>query len=65
LNTPLHHSPLFLPPSIPGIVSTGFIFPFTYMYTHYLDYIHPSIPFSHLLPPPTGRTCAASHLPIL
>jgi hypothetical protein len=33
---PLHHSPLFLLPSIPRIVSTGLIFPFTYMCTQYL-----------------------------
>jgi hypothetical protein len=30
---PLHHSPLFPPPPIPGIVSKGLTFPFTYMYT--------------------------------
>jgi hypothetical protein len=53
----LHSSPLFPPPPIHGIVSTGIIFPFTYMctkpkknterkkeqymYTQYLHYIRP------------------------
>jgi hypothetical protein len=35
--------------SIPWVVSTGFIFPFTYMCTQYLDHIHPRTPFPHLL----------------
>jgi hypothetical protein len=34
------HSPLLPPPPIPGIVSTGLIFLFTYMYT-YFHHIHP------------------------
>jgi hypothetical protein len=51
LNSPLHHSPLFSPPPIPGIVSTGIIFQFTVMCTQYLHYIHPPTPFLHLLTP--------------
>jgi hypothetical protein len=67
----LHHTwihppsfPFILPPPppIPGIVSTGLIFLFTYMYTQYLNYIHPPMPFPHLPPPtgtnPPGRTCS-------
>jgi hypothetical protein len=42
---------LYLPSPISGTVSTGAIFPFTYMYTQYLLYIHPPMPFPHLLPP--------------
>jgi hypothetical protein len=37
----LYHSLLFPPPLIPGTVSTGIIFPFTYMCTHFLHCIHP------------------------
>jgi hypothetical protein len=60
---PLHHSHLS-PTPIPGTVSTGIIFPFTYMYTQYLYHIHLPTPFPHLLPTPTGtnttdRTCSA------
>jgi hypothetical protein len=35
---------------IPGIVSTGHIFPFTYMGTKYLHHIQLPTPFPHLLP---------------
>jgi hypothetical protein len=61
LNSPFHYSPLSL---IPGTVSTGLIFPFTYMCTQNLHPIHPPIPFPHLLPPPLvptspDRTCSA------
>jgi hypothetical protein len=57
---PLHHSPLS-PYPIPGIVSTGLIFPFTYMCTQYLRHIHPPTLFPHILPlllvpPSPGRT---------
>jgi hypothetical protein len=38
-------------PPIPGIVSTGIIFPFTSMCTQYLHYIQPPMSFPHLLPP--------------
>jgi hypothetical protein len=57
---PLHHSL-----SIPSIVSTGLISPFTYMCTQYLHYIHPPTPFSHIPPLPVlpttlpDRTCSA------
>jgi hypothetical protein len=47
-----HHSPLSPPPPIPGTVSTGLIFPFTYMCTQYLHHIHPPTPFPFLLLPP-------------
>jgi hypothetical protein len=50
----LHHSPLSPFPTIPGIVSKGIIFPFIYICTQYLHYIHPSTPFPYLFPPPTG-----------
>jgi hypothetical protein len=47
----LHHSPLSSLSSIPGIVSTSFIFPFILMCTQYLHYIHsfPPHPYQHLL----------------
>jgi hypothetical protein len=46
---------LYPPPSlIPGIVSKALIFPFTYMYTQYLHYIHSPTLSPHLLYPSTG-----------
>jgi hypothetical protein len=53
-NHPLHYFPLLPPPPIPGTVSTGLIFLFTYMYTQYLHRINPPAPFPHFLLPPTG-----------
>jgi hypothetical protein len=50
---PLHHSPLS-PLPIPGTVSTGLIFPFSYMLYTYVHHIHPPTPFPYILPPPTG-----------
>jgi hypothetical protein len=50
----LHHSSLSSTPPIHVIISTGIIFPFTYMCTQYLYYIHSPTPFSHILPFPTG-----------
>jgi hypothetical protein len=47
---PLHHSPCL--PSIPGIVSTGIIFPLINICTQYLYYIHSPTPSA--FPPPTG-----------
>jgi hypothetical protein len=46
---------LFYPPFPPTatIVSTGLIFPITYMCTQYLHYIHSPTPLPHLLPAPT------------
>jgi hypothetical protein len=61
---PLHHS-LSLPPSIPGIVSTCVIFPFTHMCTQNLYHIYPSTYFPHLLPlplRPTFSTCPKQDL---
>jgi hypothetical protein len=39
-------TPFFFTPSplIPGIVSIAIIFPFIYVHTHYLHYIHPPRP---------------------
>jgi hypothetical protein len=51
---PLRHSPLFLLPLIPTIVSKGLIFPFTYMSTQYLPPVHALTHFTHILPPYTG-----------
>jgi hypothetical protein len=45
---------LYLPSFIPGIVSTSLIFPFTYMCTQHLLYIHPPVPFPHHFPLSTG-----------
>jgi hypothetical protein len=49
---------------IPGIVSTGLIFPFTCMYTQHLYYIHPPCLLLYLIPLNTGtnssdRACSA------
>jgi hypothetical protein len=33
IHSALHHSPLSLPAPIPGVISTGLIFPFTYICT--------------------------------
>jgi hypothetical protein len=49
----LYHSHL-LPFPIPGTVATAIIFPFVYICTQYLYYIHPPTPFPHILPLPTG-----------
>jgi hypothetical protein len=51
--SPPPSSPPLLP-AIPGIVSAGLIFPFTYMCAQLLHHIHPSTPFPCHLPPPTG-----------
>jgi hypothetical protein len=51
---PLHNSPLFPPSPIPGMVSTGIIFAFTYMYTYFLHYIHTSNHFPHHHSSPNG-----------
>jgi hypothetical protein len=40
---------------IPGTVSTGIIFAFTYMCTQYLHHIHSPIPFPYLLLVPPHR----------
>jgi hypothetical protein len=46
-------------PPVPGTVSTGIIFAFACMCTHFLHLIHPPTPFPHHLPTPTGAkwTC--------
>jgi hypothetical protein len=54
---------LYLPSPIPEIASTGLIFSFTYMCAQYLHYIHPPMPFPHLLtrpgvPTAPGKTCS-------
>jgi hypothetical protein len=61
----LHHSPLFPYPLISRMVSTSIIFPLTSICTSYLHYIHPPMPFPHLLlaltgtnPPTPVRTCS-------
>jgi hypothetical protein len=55
---------LLYPHPFSGIVSTGIIFPFTFMCTQYLHHIHPPTPFPNLLPlplvsTPPCRTCFA------
>jgi hypothetical protein len=47
-------TPLYSPSPIHGIVSTGAIFAFAYICTHFLHHIHPPTPFSWHLPPPMG-----------
>jgi hypothetical protein len=45
----------FIPsPLIPGTVSTGIIFAFTYMCAHFFCHIHPPIPFSAIPTPTNG-----------
>jgi hypothetical protein len=63
LNSPLPPFSIILPHSIPGILSTGLICPFTYMCTQYLHHIYIPILFPHLLPlplvpKPPDRTCS-------
>jgi hypothetical protein len=58
----LHHSPLFLPPSISVIASTGIIFSFTYLCMQYLHYIHPPTNFLHLFPLSTGTNLSRQDL---
>jgi hypothetical protein len=45
---------------IPGVVSTGIIFAFTYMYIHYITPYSPSYPFSST--PPLSHYCQLSLL---
>jgi hypothetical protein len=52
------------PPPIPGTISTGLIFPSTYMWAQTLYYIYPPTPFPTssplpLVPTPSGKTCSA------
>jgi hypothetical protein len=56
ISTWIHLSTLsfILPFLIPGVVSTGIIFAFTYMCTQYLHCIHPPIPFPCHLSTPTA-----------
>jgi hypothetical protein len=42
------------PTPIPGVVSAGIIFAFTYMCTHFLHRILLSAPFPYHLPPPSS-----------
>jgi hypothetical protein len=42
----LHLSPLLFPPPIPGMVSAGIIFAFTYICTQFLYHIHSPTPLS-------------------
>jgi hypothetical protein len=44
----------------PGIVSTGLIFPLTYMCTQYLNYIQPPTYFPYIFPHPTGTNPSTS-----
>jgi hypothetical protein len=39
-----------IPPPISGIFSTSIIFPFTYIRTQYLQYIHHPMTFAHFFP---------------
>jgi hypothetical protein len=52
---------LHTPPLIPGTVSTGIIFAFTYMCMHYLHHIHPPIPFPATSPLPRVSTLPHTH----
>jgi hypothetical protein len=51
----LHYSPLSPSPHIPGIVSTGITFLYSYSYTQYLLNIHSSSPSYPFIPLPTYR----------
>jgi hypothetical protein len=60
-------SPALLYSPIPGIISTGIIFAFTYMCTQYLHHIHPPMFCPHIIPtsdwyqhsPPPSMTWSA------
>jgi hypothetical protein len=58
----IHHPLPLLSSPVPGVVSTGLIFPFTYTCTQYLHHIHPPMPFPHLLPLPVDYFL--THLPV-
>jgi hypothetical protein len=47
-------------PLIPGTVSTGIIFAFTYMCMHYLHHIHPPTHFPATIPCPPVPTAPSS-----
>jgi hypothetical protein len=47
---------------VPGVVSTGLIFPFTYLCTQYLHHIHLPTPFPYLLPAPIGTNAPRKDL---
>jgi hypothetical protein len=51
LNSPPPSFSFIPPPIIPGIVSIGIIFQFSYRCTQYFHYIDAPMPFLHLLPP--------------
>jgi hypothetical protein len=60
------YHPSSVPPLILGVVLTGIIFAFIYMYTHFIAMYPPSSPLSSTPPPshwcqpsPLGRTCSA------
>jgi hypothetical protein len=61
-NSPPPSFSFISPPPSPGIVSSGLIFPFTYMCTKYFQHIHPPtsyhyiVPFP-LVPNPIDRIC--------
>jgi hypothetical protein len=59
---PLHRSLLSSSSPIPGIVSRGIFFLFTFTCTQYLHHIHPPTPFPHILPPPTGISSPRQNL---
>jgi hypothetical protein len=53
MNSPLLlFSFILLPTPIPGVVSTGIIFAFNYMCTHFLHHIHLPTPFPNTSPLP-------------
>jgi hypothetical protein len=62
---PFYHFPLFPVLLINGRISTGIIFSFTCIYTHFLHWIHPLTPFPHNLPAPTGANPPPCVRPVL
>jgi hypothetical protein len=59
-----YHFPLSLS-AVHGTISTGIIFAFTCMCTHFLHHIHCPTPFLHHLPPPTGANPSPWAGPVL
>jgi hypothetical protein len=53
MSSPLQFLFFISPPLIPGVVSTGIIFAFTYMFTHFIAcYSHSSVPLPNTFPLP-------------
>jgi hypothetical protein len=58
MNLPPQQFSFIPPPPIPGVVSTGITFAFTYICIHFISLYSPSYPLSS--PPPSSHWCQTS-----